>query len=91
MAAPKKKAKFKIKISILHRIMFYAASLVFATVGISTYIAVRTEREVLTNSLMHHGKRIAKDIAFSARKAISSSDWSLVEKMLGQVFRRKNR
>jgi len=82
MTVPKKKGKFRIKISILHKIISYAVSLVFATVGISTYIAVSTEREVLSNKLMHQGKRIAKDIAFSTRKALLSSDWSLVEKML---------
>jgi len=35
--------EFKIKISIIHKIMLYATLLVFISVGISTYLAVKTE------------------------------------------------
>jgi len=71
-----------VKISIFHKIMLYAVLLVIATVGISTYIAVETETEVLTNRLLLLGKRTAKDIAFAAEKAFSSSNWVFVEELL---------
>ena len=71
-----------VKISIFHKIMLYAVLLVIATVGISTYIAVETETEVLTNRLILLGKRTAKDIAFAAEKAFSSSNWVFVEELL---------
>lgn len=71
-----------VKISIFHKIMLYAVLLVIATVGISTYIAVETETEVLTNKLILLGKRTAKDIAFAAEKAFSSSNWVFVEELL---------
>jgi len=64
--------------------MLYAVLLVIATVGISTYIAVETETEVLTNRLILLGKRTAKDIGFAAGKAFSSLDWESVEKVLAE-------
>ncbi len=74
--------QFRLKISILHKTMLYVVLLVFATVVISTYIAVKTETEILTSKLIHRGKRIAKDITFNAEKAFLSSNWEFVEKIL---------
>lgn len=35
--------EFKVRISILHKIVLYTTLLVFIAVGISTYLAVKTE------------------------------------------------
>ncbi len=88
MNKQEQKEQFRVKISILHKTMLYVVLLVFATVGISTYIAVETETEVLTSKLINQGKRIAKDIAFNTEKAFLSSNWELVEKMLVESTRR---
>ena len=62
--------------------MFCGVLLIFLTVGISTYIAVKTETEVLTVKLIYQGRHIAKDIAFSFKKAFPSSDLAFVEELL---------
>jgi len=84
MNKQEQKEQFRVKISILHKTMLYVVLLVFATVGISTYIAVETETEVLTSKLINQGKRIAKDIAFNTEKAFLSSNWEFVEKILAE-------
>jgi len=82
MAQQKQKKFFKIKISILHKIMFCGVLLVFLTVGISTYIVVKTETEVLTGKLIYQGRHLAKDIAYSFKKAFPSSDLAIVTELL---------
>jgi two-component system phosphate regulon sensor histidine kinase PhoR len=84
MTEQEQKKDFRVKILILHKIILYGVLLVFVTVGTSTFITVRTETKVLTSKLTYLGKRIAKDIAFGAEKAYSSSNWRLVEKMLAE-------
>lgn len=78
------KKEFKVKISIHHKIIFYVTWLLFITVGINTYIAVRTGTKALTTELINHGWQITKDIAFGAEKAFSSLNWVFVEKMLAE-------
>jgi len=74
--------KFKIKISILHKLMLYVLILVFIAVGISTYLAVNTESKVLKEGLIHTAKNMARNIAFSTESAFWSLNWIFVEKML---------
>ena len=62
--------------------MFCGVLLIFLTVGINTYIAVKTETEVLTGKLIYQGRHLAKDIAYSFKKAFPSSDLAFVEEML---------
>ena len=50
---------------------------------------MQTETEVLTNRLIHLGKRTAKDIASTVNKAISSSNWESVEKELAESIWRE--
>jgi len=50
------KNEFKIKISILHKIMLYITILIFISVGISTYLAVKEESKVLTEALIQTGR-----------------------------------
>ena len=78
------KKKFKVKISIFHKIIFHVTWLLFITVGINTYIAVRTETNVLATGLIRLGKNIARDIGFGAESAFGSLNWIYVEKMLVQ-------
>ncbi len=76
------KNEFKIKISILHKIMLHVAVLVFIAVGISTYLAVKEESKVLTEGLIHTGKHMARHIASSTESAFWSLNWIFVEKLL---------
>lgn len=74
--------EFKVKISIIHKIMLYATLLVFISVGISTYLAVKAESKVFKEGLINKAKYLAKDIGSSTRHAFSSLNWIFVEKML---------
>lgn len=76
-----------IRISIRYKMIFYAVVLVLMTVAISTYITVRTETKVLTSKRVYLGKRIAKNIAFGAEKAFTSSNWTFAEKVLDESIR----
>ncbi len=73
---------FHIRISILHKLMFHVAMLVFIAVGISTYLAVKEESRVLTEGLIHTAKHMAKHIASSTESAFWSLNWIFVEKLL---------
>ncbi len=74
--------EFRTGISINHKIMFYAIMLIFIAVGISTYIAVRTESGVLTEELMNNGRQVVKNIAISSEAAFAFLSWISVEKIL---------
>lgn len=89
MTEQEQKKNFRVKISILHKLILYGVLLVFVTLGISTFMAVRIETKVLTSKLIYLGKHIAKDIAFGAVKAYSTSNWQLVEKMLVESVSRE--
>ena len=77
--------KFQIKISILHKIMLHVAILIFISVGISTYLAVKEESKVLTEGLIHTGRHMARHIASSTESAFWSLNWIFVEKLLQET------
>ena len=79
--------QFKIKISILHKIMLHGIMLVFIAVGISTYLSVRTESKVLREGLVQKGKNIARYIASSTESAFWTLNWVFVEKLLQESVR----
>jgi signal transduction histidine kinase len=74
--------QFQVKISIFHKLMLHVAMLIFATVGITTYLTVKSESEVLRESLILTGKRMAKQIASSTQSALLSENWLYLEKLL---------
>ena len=74
--------EFKVRISILHKIVLYATLLVFIAVGISIYLAVKTESGVLKEELIYKAKYLTKDIGSSTKHAFSSLNWIFVEEML---------
>ena len=76
------KDEFKVRISILHKMVLYATLLIFIAVGVSTYLAVKTESKALTQGLIHTGKHMARDIASGTESAFWSLNWIFVEKML---------
>jgi len=78
--------EFKVKISILHKIVLYTTLLIFIAVGISTYLAVKTESGVLKEELIHKAKYLTKDIGSSTKHAFSSLNWIFVEKMLKEIL-----
>ena len=74
--------QFQIKVSIFHKLMLYVAMLIFAAVGITTYITVKTESEVLRDGLVQSSKRMAKQLASSTQSAFWSLNWIYVENLL---------
>ncbi|MEA3223418.1 MAG: PAS domain S-box protein, partial [Thermodesulfobacteriota bacterium] len=74
--------EFHIRISILHKIIILVAMLILMAVGISTYLAVKTESEVLTKGLIHTSRHIVMGISSGAQSAFGSLNWIFVEKML---------
>ena len=78
--------EFKVKISILHKIMLYATLLVFTAVGIGTYLAVKTESGVRKEELIYKANYLTKDIGSSTKHAFSSLNWIFVEKMLKELL-----
>jgi len=78
--------EFKVRISILHKIVLYTTLLIFIAVGISTYLAVKTESGVLKEELIHKAKYLTKHIGFSTKHAFSSLNWIFVEKMLKELL-----
>jgi len=76
------KDEFKVKVSILHKIVLYSTLLIFIAVGISTYLAVKTESKVLKEELIHTASHTAKNIAYSIKHASWSLNWIFVEMML---------
>jgi len=74
--------KFKVRISIIHKIVLYVTLLIFITVGISTYLAVNTESKVLKEELIYKAKYLTRNIGSSTKYAFSSLNWIFVEKML---------
>jgi len=76
------KNSYKIKYSLRTQILFFIAALIFITISISTYMAVKTESSVLTKSLIHSSKEIAKNIASSTVNAFYSLNWIFVEDLL---------
>jgi len=78
--------EFKVGISLFHKIMLHVIVLVFITVGISTYLAVKEESKVLTNGLIRMGRQIAKNISSSTESAFWSLNWIFVEKLLQESF-----
>ena len=82
MADQAQKDEFKVRISITHKIVLYTTLLIFIVVGISTYLAMKRESKVLSDSLANMNKHMARQISFSAKKAFWSVSWILVEKML---------
>ncbi len=79
------KNEFKIKISILHKIMLYITILIFISVGMSTYLAVKEESKVLTEALIQTGRHMARHIALSTESAFWSLNWIFVEKLLQET------
>jgi PAS domain S-box-containing protein len=79
--------EFKVRISILHKLMLNVILLVFVAVGMSTYFAVKTESKVLKEGLIYTGKNMARDIASSTEHAFSSLNWIFVEKLLRESTR----
>ena len=77
--------KFRIRISILHKLMLHVILLVSIAVGISTYLAVTTESKVLTDGLIRTGKNTVRDIASSTEHAFWSLNWIFVEKLLREI------
>jgi len=78
--------EFKVRISILHKIVLYTTLLVFIAVGISTYLAVKTESGVLKEELIDKAKYVTREIGSSTRHAFSSLNWIFVEKMLEELL-----
>jgi len=74
--------KYNIKRSILHKLMLYIILLILIALGINTYIAVRTESNVLRGSLIHLGNHTARGIVSSVKSAFWSLNWIFVEKQL---------
>jgi len=79
--------EFKVRISILHKLMLNVILLVFVAVGISTYFAVKTESKVLKKGLIYTGKNMARNIASSTEHAFWSLNWIFVEKLLRESTR----
>ena len=79
--------EFKVRISILHKLMLHVILLVFVAVGISTYFAVKTESKVLKEGLIYTGKNMARNIASSTEHAFWSLNWIFVEKLLRESTR----
>jgi len=78
--------EFKVRISILHKIVLYGTLLVFIAVGISTYVAVKTEAKVLKEELIYKARYLTREIGSSTRHAFSSLNWIFVEKMLKELL-----
>ena len=74
--------EFHIRISIMHKILLHAILVVFITVGICTYLTVKTDCRVLTEALIHMGKSLAINIASSTESAFWSLNWIFVERQL---------
>lgn len=72
----------RVKLPIFHKIAAYVVILIFATVGISTWIAIRTQTKVLTEQLVSQGRNLAENISFGAQKAFWSLNWVFVEELL---------
>jgi len=89
MREKERKKEFNVRISVVHKIMLYAVFLVYATVGISAYTAVKIETNVLTSEATRFGKSVARGIAFGAEKAFVSLNWIFVEKMLVESVQRE--
>ena len=79
--------EFKVRISILHKLMLHVILLVFVAVGISTYFAVKTESKALKEGLIYTGKNMARNIASSTEHAFWSLNWIFVEKLLRESTR----
>jgi two-component system NtrC family sensor kinase len=82
VSAQMQEDKFKVKVSILHKLMLHVILLVFIAVGICTYMSVKTESEVLKEELIRMGKGMASNIASSTESAFWSLNWIFVERML---------
>jgi len=80
------KDEFKIKFSIVHKLMFHVVALLVIAVGLSTYLGVKTESGVLTDGLILMGKHLVKDIASNTESAFWSLNWIFVEEMLNESF-----
>lgn len=76
---------FKLRISILHKLMLHVIILVFIAMGISTYLSVKMQTKVLTEGLIHTGKHMATHIASSTKSAFWSLNWIFVEKILKEI------
>jgi two-component system sensor histidine kinase/response regulator len=74
--------RFKVRVSILHKIMLYGIALIFIAVGTTTYFAITMESRVLTDGLIDSGKHMSREISLTARKAFWTVGWLLVEDML---------
>jgi len=74
MTKQKKEKWFRFKTSIQHKIVLCGVMLIVATVGINTYVTVKTETEVLTRKQLYQGKRAAKEIAFGLKKTLLSAN-----------------
>ncbi len=85
MKNEEKNQVFRIRISILHKIMIHVGVLVFVAIGISTYLAVKEESRVLTAGLIHTAKHMAMHIASSTESAFGSLNWIFVEKTLRDI------
>lgn len=66
--------------------MFNVVALLVIAVGLSTYLAVKTESRVLTDGLVLMGKHLTKDIAANTEKAFWSLNWIFVEEVLNESF-----
>lgn len=75
---------FQIKISITHKIMLLVILVLFIVVGISTYLAVKSESKVFTAGLIYTGKNLAANIAASTKSAFWSLNWFFLEKQLAE-------
>ena len=80
------KDEFKIRFSIVHKLMFHVVALLIVAVGLSTYLGIKTESRVLTDGLILMGKHLVKDIASSTRSAFWSLNWIFVEEVLNECF-----
>lgn len=66
--------------------MFNVVALLVIAVGLSTYLAVKTESRVLTDGLILMGKHLTKDIATNTENAFWSLNWIFVEEVLNESF-----
>ncbi len=80
------KDEFKIRFSIVHKLMFHVVVLLIVAVGLSTYLGVKTESRTLTDGLILMGKHLGKDIASSTKSAFWSLNWIFVEEVLNESF-----
>ncbi len=73
---------FRIRISILHKILIPVLLFFFLTVGAVTYLTFELEKRALTRQLIYSAEITARNVAFATHSAFWSLGWAYLEEFL---------